>query len=161
MPLQIALPRYPGNGQPANVTAPVASIDLAPTFLELAGGKPCSNAGCRPQDGRSLLGLMKGQRGRGWTGRARGVELTLDENNEPYDRTCEYFGVRWKQWAYVKHVTAARVGEACRPSGERELYDIKRDPYQLENVATERRALARRLNHMAHSVKKCEGASCR
>ncbi|MDQ2675484.1 MAG: sulfatase [Actinomycetota bacterium] len=163
VPLQIALPRSPGNGQPARVDAPTASIDLAPTFLELAGGKPCAEPGdCRALDGRSLLGLMRRGDGAGdWAGRARGLELTLDENNEPYDRTCEYFGVRWKRWAYVKHVTAARRGGECRPSGERELYDLSKDPFQLRNVAAGEPKSARRLHRLAVAVRKCEGGQCR
>ena len=161
VPLQIALPRSPSNHQPASVSAPAASIDLAPTFLELAGGKPCNgSSNCRPLDGRSLMGTMKSD-GDSWAGRPRGIELTLDENNEPYDRVCEYFGVRWKQWAYVKHVTVARPGEECRPSGESELYDLSDDPYQLQNLAGTLPDFERRMQRLAVSVRKCEGASCR
>jgi N-acetylglucosamine-6-sulfatase len=162
VPLQIALPQSDSR-QPSSVSAPVASIDLAPTFLELAGGEACrNNAQCRPLDGRSLIGLLTGrEEDDAWAERARGLELTLTENNEPYDRTCEYYGVRWQEWAYVKHVTAAREGDGCRPSGERELYDISDDPFQLDNLAGEHPSMASKMESLARSVRRCEGASCR
>ena len=45
-----------------HVTDPVANIDLAPTMLKLAHGKPCPASGpCRVMDGRSILPLIKGK----------------------------------------------------------------------------------------------------
>ena len=48
VPLQIALPRSGTRPTTSSVSAPVASIDLAPTFLELAGGEPCRSAARMP-----------------------------------------------------------------------------------------------------------------
>ncbi len=163
VPLQISMPNAGAEAAPARVTAPVASIDLAPTFLELAGAEPCStDEECRPQDGLSLVPLMDGRGDAvNWSGRPRGIELSLSENNEPYDRVCEYFGVRDGPWAYVQHETVARVGEECRPSGESELYDLERDPLQLNNLTNAQPGVSSRLDRLARSVRDCEGASCR
>ena len=159
VPLQIALP----DETPRRVDAPAASIDLAPTMLEIAAGEPCvADGGCRPLDGRSLMPVLEGGADPStWLDRPRGLELTLPGNSEPFDRVCEYFGVRSGRWAYVHHVTAARVGEDCLPSGEAELYDIVADPHQLENLAGTGRSIEPRLHQLALQVRACEGAACR
>lgn len=160
VPLQIALPEPLDPAAPGPVEAPVASIDLAPTFLELAGGEPCAAPdACRALDGRSLMPLLTRGSAERWGGaRPRGIELSLPQNNEPYDRVCEYFGVRAGRWAYVKHVSAARVGEECLPSGAVELYDLEADPFQLENLAGELPGVEARLARLAEETRRCAGS---
>lgn len=157
MPLQIALP---GTTDGQRVDAPVANIDLASTFLELARGDPCPESGeCRPLDGRSLLPLLeRAPRAGDWPAhRPRGIELSLPGNNENYDRVCEYFGVRLDRWAYVKHVTAARPGGDCLPTSAVELYDLRADPFQLDNLAGELPGVEERLLGLAERIRACEG----
>ncbi|MDQ3728843.1 MAG: sulfatase [Actinomycetota bacterium] len=163
VPLQIALPDSLGGPTLAENAAPVASIDLAPTLLEMAAAEPCrAPAICRPLDGRSLIPLLESESAtQPGDGRPRGIELTLTQNNEPYDRVCEYFGVRSGRWAYIEHVTVARRGRSCRPSEETELYDLDADPRQLLSLAGKRPAVEQRLRRLALSVRACEGASCR
>jgi arylsulfatase A-like enzyme len=162
VPLQISL--GPSAETPRRTAAPAASIDIAPTLLELAEAEPCIDSGeCRPLDGLSLAPLLDG-RGSGadpdWRNRPRAIELALDENNEPYDRVCEYYGIRSGRWAWVEHVSAARPGEPCRPSGETELYDLSRDPQQLENLAGSLPAIEEKLRALARALRDCEGAEC-
>lgn len=160
VPFQIALPEAIAGEQPQQIDAPVASIDIAPTFLDLASGEPCTESGaCRVLDGRSLLPLLNGEESPGaWANRVRGIELTLEQNNEPYDRVCEFYGVRSGRWAFVHHVTAAKAGGECRPSGEDELYDLAADPYELQNVAAEKHRTVARMRQEALTIRRCEGA---
>ena len=51
-----------GAREPSEVDAPVASIDIAPTILELADARPCrERRRCRTMDGRSLVPLLRGE----------------------------------------------------------------------------------------------------
>ena len=110
----------------------VANVDLAPTVLDAADAK----AG-RKLDGRSLLVLLA----RPQEGRKRDILL----------ETPDYAAVRTTRYVYVEHTT-----------GERELYDLVRDPYQLESrhadpaFDTIRADLARRLA----KLRRCAGSNC-
>jgi arylsulfatase A-like enzyme len=47
-------------------------------------------------------------------------------------------------------------------TGERELYDLRSDPYELQNLArTADAALLARLNSWLDAFRKCRGAECR
>ncbi len=127
-----------GPGFPEGVTTenPVANVDLAPTFMKAAGVKPPE-----PLDGVPLTWSLGGK------GEDREVLL------EVFSRKADQFtGVRTKEWAY-----AEREGDIA------ELYDLRRDPYELVNLAqdpryeTERLALAARLQEL----RRCEGRGCR
>jgi len=156
VPLQIALPTGPGEAG-KTVGVPAASIDLAPTFLQLARAEPCASEDrCRTLDGRSLLPALDGIT-KGFAHRARGIELTLTENREPYDRVCEYYGIRLGRWSYIKHVSAAKPGQECRPSGAVEIYDLEADPHQLENLAGVAGGVESRLSARAREVRDCAG----
>ena len=46
-------------------------------------------------------------------------------------------------------------------SGERELYDLRRDPHQLENIAGQAdSAVVRRLSTWLAALAKCRGSQC-
>lgn len=58
------LMRWPGRLQEGRQTDAIcANIDLAPTFIELAGGDPDKSM---PMDGRSLTPVLRGKAGAGW-----------------------------------------------------------------------------------------------
>jgi N-acetylglucosamine-6-sulfatase len=97
----------PGVGPEQIGRSIVANIDIAPTLTALAGAPPRESF-----DGRSLLPLLSGEC---FCGRRLLIENWL---------LREYQAVRAPHWKYVRW-----------PSGAEELYDLKRDPYELENVA--------------------------
>ena len=124
-----------GAEAPSSVDDLVASIDLAPTFLELAGAEPCATDGdCRTLDGRSLVPLLEGERG-AWPF-DRGIALEAEETGEVGSRfPCKYQGIRTPRDVLVVHEEinnpATRI---CEPTNDHEYYDLRRDPFQLLNT---------------------------
>jgi arylsulfatase A-like enzyme len=131
--------RGPGVPEGARRRQLVTNADLAPTILEAAGAK----AG-KPQDGRSLFPLLE-DRGLEW-GRDLLIEGAPGVNQPAFDALRTY------RYVYVQHA-----------NGERELYDLERDPHQLTSLhndpayADVQAELALRLGLL--SV--CSGRSCR
>jgi N-acetylglucosamine-6-sulfatase len=116
----------------AKVKDLVANIDLAPTILELAGGEPCDGEGnCRVMDGRSLVGPLKGNSAGFGANRSLVVEYGR-ERDKP-GLLCEYAGIRNPSHVYLEY-TAIASGAGCDPIDEGELYDLRADPFQLENL---------------------------
>lgn len=113
----------------------VANVDLPATILDLAGAQPCATAGrCRTLDGRSLLGLARGD-GSGYpAGRAFPLELAVGPPHAPPYMSCRYQGVWAGQEIYVPHLSATDASPDCRPTDQAEHYDLRTDPHQLENL---------------------------
>ena len=123
MPLTISVPpRFRDRAELVTTSdAPVANIDLAPTLLELADTTACRTKKiCRSMDGRSMMPIMDGT---GGFPNPRPIGLEL------YD--CDYRGVRYDGQVYIEHSIPDEYG-ACH-SGDTEYYDLRNDPYQLEN----------------------------
>lgn len=137
-----------GPGIPKDVVReqPVANIDLAPTLLDLAGAR--ANLA---QDGRSLRRLIDDPRLE--PGRALVVENWCQTDERCYQpETARYRGLRTGRYTYSELGT-----------GERELYDLKRDPFQLENKAG-RPGYAKRQRALAglfDRLRNCGGGECR
>ncbi len=109
------------------------NIDVAPTMLDAAGVK--APAGVQ---GRSLLPLLGGRKTR-W--RSSFLSEYFAEPNFP--RTPSWQAVRTAEWKYV-HYTELQ--------GMDELYDLKRDPGEMKNLAGDpaaRGALARMQKELA------------
>ena len=148
------------------------NIDIAPTFAELAGVIPPAFI-----DGRSLVPLWSPQRPseadwrQGYlieyygAGDASGsithlVGLgTPDDLLEPLDPEelsqagppAQFLALRTLQYMYAEY-----------DDGTRELYDLSRDPYELENMAsTADSALVSRLSAWLKSLETCSAAACR
>ncbi|MEV0054756.1 sulfatase [Saccharopolyspora shandongensis] len=116
-----------GPGVPSGVTVDrsVQNIDLRPTFAELAGLPP------RPDlDGMSFAGLLRG----GPPAADRNVALVEhhEPGNSPDDPDRQeksdgipptYTSIRTPEGTYVEYAT-----------GEREYYDNRTDPHQLDNT---------------------------
>ncbi len=99
--------------------------DIAPTFLELAGGRP------GPQvQGRSLLPLLAGRAP--WR-KSILIEYWA-ENAMPWLVGMSYKAVRTERHKYIHWVNRGRSGELD------ELYDLERDPYELRNLVRSRAA---------------------
>jgi arylsulfatase A-like enzyme len=104
----------------------VVCQDIAPTFIELAGGRP------GPQiQGRSLAPLLAGKRA-GWR-KSILIEYWA-ENAMPWLVGMTYKAVRTDRHKYIRWVNRGRDGELD------ELYDLERDPYELKNLARSRGA---------------------
>jgi N-acetylglucosamine-6-sulfatase len=137
LPLVIRVPpRYRGGAaRVAHSAAPTANIDLAPTMLQLAGGSPCTpTVGCRTMDGRSLVPLLDG------TGSLPRHRALLTEYREPglsRHSTCQFAGIRRGKQIYVEHyrvVDPDTRGCTDQNPPQVERYDLKSDPYELDNL---------------------------
>ena len=131
-----------GPGFPAGVgrSKPVATQDLAPTFVDLANAKAR-----RVLDGTSLVRLA--QDGPAEANR----DIVLEAGPQTTDGPMTFTGLRTRKYTYVEYAT-----------GEKELYDLDADPYQLQNVAG-RPAYAAIQNTLAtrlSSMRNCSGSAC-
>ncbi len=117
-------PKFLGGDRVAQrIKEPIANIDLAPTILDLAGAEPCTEGGaCRVMDGRSIMDLLRGEES-GWPD-PRPIGMNLKHQCVGYE------GVYEGNQTYVEWY--GRIHGDCR-TPERELYDLKTDPGQLEN----------------------------
>jgi N-acetylglucosamine-6-sulfatase len=121
-------------------TSLVANVDLAPTILDFAKAEPL-----RTVDGRSLVPLMSGSS----TRFDRSIVLESGPNGGPL--LPVYHAVRTQRYVYVEYET-----------GDRELYDLQVDPYELDNrsgdpaIAQVERDLAARLARL----RDCAGSAC-
>jgi arylsulfatase A-like enzyme len=125
VPLYALDPRHPQSGR--EVSALAMNVDLAPTFAALAGVAAPS-----PVNGVSLAATIQGgqppARERAllecWGGVANGPGV--------------HSAVRTARWKYVAYYADdARTKPLVRKDGklELELYDLDRDPNELENLA--------------------------
>lgn len=94
----------------------VANIDLAPTFIDLAGGDIPQTV-----DGLSLVPLLKNESA-AWRDDLLIEHWPAEEGVGSI--IPEFYAVRTMEWKYVEYVT-----------GEKELYDLVNDPYELNNLA--------------------------
>ncbi len=178
------LMRGPGI-KPGTTTGELAAnIDIAPTILELAGATADKSL-----DGRSLVPYITDTSLR--TRRpllfesfvetndveANGAEpSTLPKSARPGGTRAEqsdessaiggdgkatasivappkdYIGIRLGAWKYIEW-----------PSGEKELYDITKDPYELNNIARDKNYAPIRnfLHNELRELAECSGNSCR
>jgi N-acetylglucosamine-6-sulfatase len=144
VPLAIALP--PGlAGEPGlRLEALVSNVDLAPTLLDYAEALPCRiEARCRRLDGRTLRPLLGGREPE-WAAR-RAIPIELDDD-------FEYRALRTPDTLYVE-LSGDGLGPLARP--EIELYDLRSDPHQLENLwHTDRDAVRARVGRLADRIKR-------
>jgi len=118
----------------------VTNVDWAPTIMELTGVSPGL-----VMDGRSLLSLIK-------DARAPWRTAILLDGDYGSDRR-PYSGLRTATLKYIEYKDSG---------GERELYFLDRDPFELENKVTEpaNRRLVRRLAEKLLQLRTCHGDGC-
>ncbi len=106
----------------------VSNVDVAPTLADLAGIPVPA-----PVDGRSLVPLLSGRPPSTWRSGvlleyagASGPEAGEEASNSqaPKQAVPAYWAIHTADHLYVELAT-----------GERELYDLRRDPFELENLA--------------------------
>jgi len=141
VPLIVRGPRVPRGARRAQL---VANIDIAPTIVDAANARAA-----RRMDGRSLLPLLRNARLR-WRS-----DVLLERGPAEGGRRAQaqrFAAVRTTRYVYAEY-----------GSGERELYDLRSDPHELQSrhddpaYATVRERLARRLVQL----RSCAGAACR
>jgi N-acetylglucosamine-6-sulfatase len=121
MPL---LMRYPKVIKPQSVRSEFAlNVDLAPTLLELAGIAVPST-----MEGKSLLPVLEGRQV-DWR-KSFLIEYYTDKVFPRISR-MGYKAVRNERWKYIHYLEL---------EGMDELYDLKQDPYELQNVINSRGA---------------------
>jgi N-acetylglucosamine-6-sulfatase len=127
--------RTPWTSTPTVNRDAVLNIDLASTIAATAGVKPA-----RPQDGRSFLPLLHGRKIR-W--RRTYVIEYLGRNMLRVGGPPPYIAVHTARYLYVEY-----------RRGWRELYDLRRDPWELNNVAGSQRygAVRLSLHRLLHRV---------
>jgi N-acetylglucosamine-6-sulfatase len=163
------LVRGPGIRAGLHIEGLAGNIDLASTFVELAGTNSPDFV-----DGRSLVPLLFREPVSSWR-RAYLLERGLrpgpnqasetEEENTPsqtsnlletpdssFDEVrLIYVGLRTDDFTYIEF-----------NNGTIQIYDLKKDPYQLENFAsTADPALLERLHSQLSQLKECAGPSCR
>ena len=112
--------RTPWTHKAVRNNEPVLNIDLAPTISALAGTQPGT-----PEDGRNFLPFLHGQRVP-W--RDAFLVEYLGRDLLPKGGPPPYVAVQTKRHLYVEYL-----------NGWRELYNLKRDPWELNNLAVEPR----------------------
>ncbi len=148
--------RGPGVPKGGHIGAMALNIDLAPTFADMAGVRTPEFV-----DGRSFLPLLADP-GHPWRRsfliERRQLEqqyIDLAEQQgvtrDQLDRHAYLEGLRTHEWAYMEYAT-----------GERELYNVQDDPYELDNlIGTADPALAAALAAHLGKLARCAGAACR
>jgi arylsulfatase A-like enzyme len=151
VPLLIRGPRIPRG---RTTKALVGNVDIAPTILEATPARPP-----RPLDGRSILPfardpslrslrpLLHETGGNGARGRAHPEEGA--RGLQP--RVPAWRAVRTSRWLFVDY-----------DGGQRELYDLKRDPWQLRSLSGDPRyrVRLRTLRRILADLTRCSGRSC-
>lgn len=143
--------RGPGVKPGTVVHAMVLNTDLAPTLAAMAGLPPIADA-----DGRSWLGWLTGWVPSPWRD-AFLVERATQADQEPEGERAGkepikpgYAGVRTTTHKYVAY-----------DSGERELYDLVADPWELQNLAGTGRPEEAALAARTEALRACAGKGCR
>jgi N-acetylglucosamine-6-sulfatase len=143
----------PGIAPGSHTKALAENVDLAPTFMRLAGTAPRASV-----DGQSLVPLLHGSVPANWR------DAVLIEHHHPESATGDpdhqappsgnppsYEALRSADWLYVEYVT-----------GDREFYDLESDPAELDNRYDRLDAQSRRMLHGRLTLlENCRGKSCR
>jgi N-acetylglucosamine-6-sulfatase len=147
VPLMVAGPGIPAGRISEEL---VSNIDIPTTILDLAGARPTT-----PPDGRSLLPFLRDPSKR--SGRPLLLHSFRDDSPEGVGTNPRV------QAATFKAIVRGRYKLVLYDKGEGELYDLERDPHELENLyldpgyAATRRYLERELSRL----QRCLGAGCR
>jgi N-acetylglucosamine-6-sulfatase len=146
VPLVITGPGVPAGRSVAQMTE---NVDLCPSFEELAGAPIAPSV-----DGHSLVALMHGARPSDWR-----KEVLIEHHGRVYDRGDPDLPVRGSgnppSYEALRSSTSLYVEYA---TGEREYYQLPRDPFELDNLAGRLSAAhARRLHRTLARIERCHG----
>ncbi len=150
VPLLYYDPRLPGARRRDEIAL---NIDIAPTLLEVAGVAVPS-----AMQGRSLLPLVRGEAVADWRKdfyyeHAFDVQKLLDEGRVDPERLWPIprsEGVVSLDWKYLRYYDY--------PSPNEELYDLRRDPHETTNLASDSEYQEEKNNLVQRMEKLREGA---
>ena len=140
--------RGPGVSAGKHDSSLVLNTDLAPTFAAMAGVNAAEFV-----DGRSFLsGAGVAARGAFMIERRGGKRDAQEEmGDDAIPGANSFNAIRTRDYLLVTYA-----------SGEKELYDLKKDPAELENLAARADpALVRRLSAWLKALAACTGVGCR
>ena len=125
--------RGPGIPRGVNVGDLAINADLAPTIVDAANAKPGL-----VMDGLSLIPVAQNP------GIEQGRELLIEEPS--------FEAIRTERYMYAEHST-----------GETELYDLLKDPFELQSRhnAPAYASVKAQLADDLHQLENCAGPSCR
>lgn len=139
------LVRGPGVPKGATREQTVTTVDLAPTILDLASTEPG-----RVVDGRSIWPFVRDR-----DKPRRDDDILVQAGGRPDDSPTPwwYRGVRNDRWTFVR----------WNETGFLELYDNRRDRYQLQNLAYDARyrRVVEQMKRRLKALRDCAGESCR
>jgi arylsulfatase A-like enzyme len=137
----------PGVPRGRTVRALAENVDLRSTFSRLAGARVP-----RIVDGRSLVRWLHGHRVRRWRRAVliehHGPDISGLDPDRQRDNPTTYEAIRIKGAVYVEY-----------RNGDREYYNLRRDPSELHNTyrhLSKRRK--RKLHRMLKRLERCRGA---
>jgi N-acetylglucosamine-6-sulfatase len=135
MPFYVAGPGFPSG---SSVRTPITFADVAPTFTMLAGIRPGSTV-----DGRPLQQLLAHPRADRAVPVASGIDTDLDSQFE---------AVRTTRWLFARYPA----------TGEVELYDLEKDPYELESqhANPDLASVRAELQALLPLVQTCSSTAC-
>jgi N-acetylglucosamine-6-sulfatase len=145
VPLVIRGPGFPEGVSRRQLTS---NVDLAETTLDVAG----AGAG-RKEDGLSLVPLAVDKLYNPGRGLLEETFFNQPEPGDPSEVVNRYRAVRTDRYLYAEYGS----------TGERELYDLQTDPYELQSLHADP-AYARvrsRLAALLHRLQTCAGEVCR
>jgi N-acetylglucosamine-6-sulfatase len=157
MPLFV---RGPGIAPGSSTSLFTSSVDFAPTLAEMAGVELPFQV-----DGRSFVPILHGKTPSGWRqvifleqyefAPDTEVPDSVLEPADPQDGTVSaypsHLGVRMPGLKYVEYGT-----------GEREVYDLTRDPDERNNLASRTKpAWLAQMSSLARALGACAGERCR
>lgn len=140
--------RGPGIKAKRKINRPSLDVDLTRTVLAAAGAKPG-----RVMDGISLLSAAKGKKGLPQRDIPMEAERPLFKFTTPLTAfDVPFYGVKTDRYKYIHW-----------SFGEQELYDMKNDPDELQNLASspEMAGVMAQLEKKALQLSKCKGKACR
>ena len=138
--------RGPGIAAGSSVGEIALNIDLFPTIAELAG-----IAAPPFVDGRSMTLLLTGGN-HGWRDVAliEGFGKETESNEGAETSTPAFRALRSDAILYAEYET-----------GERELYNLRKDPYELSNIARQApKSLLREYSRRLDALAACAGSEC-
>jgi arylsulfatase A-like enzyme len=144
VPLVVVGPGVPKN---RTVHSLAQNIDLRPTFSRLGGAKVPGSV-----DGRSLVSFIHGKKVKRWRRAVlvehHGPDLKDGDPDRQRDNPTTYEAIRLSRSVYVEY-----------RGGDREYYNLARDPSELHNTYNRlSKSKKRKLHRMLVRLKRCKGA---